>query len=244
MLAGKAVLITGANRGIGAATARCCARYGARLLLHARQAESLEPLAAELTAAGCAVECLSGDLAAPGCGKQLIQQVMQRGGLDVLVNNAGVFQAGPLGMLQTNDLQQLFQVNLFSVIELIQFASRLMQRGGSGSIVNIASIMGVEGEANQAAYAASKAAVIGLTRSLAKEFAPQGIRVNALAPGLIDTDMAQSADEQQLAKRIEKIALGRIGTADEVAEAIAFLASDRASYISGQVLGVDGVMSV
>jgi 3-oxoacyl-[acyl-carrier protein] reductase len=243
MLTGKTVLITGANRGIGKAIALCCGGYGARLLLHARAKDSLAPLIARL-GPGTELECLAGDLSQVGSGRQIMQEVMQHGGLDVLVNNAGIFQAGPLAMLRSEDLMQLFQVNLFSVVELNQYASRLMQRRGGGSIINLASIMGVEGEAGQAAYAASKAAVIGLTRSLAKEFAPLGIRVNAVAPGLIDTDMARSADAKILAKRLEKIALQRIGKAEEVAEAVAFLASDRASYISGQILGVDGVMTV
>lgn len=244
MLTGKTVLITGANRGIGKATAIRCANYGAHLLLHARNADSLEPLLEHLQGRGSEAHCLAGDLRETGSGRMIMQQVRELGGLDVLVNNAGVFQAGPIGMLKTEELQQLFQVNLFSAIELIQYASRLMQRRGAGSIINITSIMGFEGDAGQAAYAASKAAVIGLTRSLAKEFAPAAIRVNAVAPGLIDTAMAHSAEEKLLARRIEKIAVGRIGRPEEVAEAVAFLASDRASYISGQILGVDGVMTV
>lgn len=244
MLSGKTVLITGANRGIGKAIALCCAKHGARLLLHARNQNSLEALTDQLRGDGHEVECLAGDLASAGSSREIMQRVMHLGGLNVLVNNAGVFQAGPIAMLKIEELQQLFQVNLFSAIELIQYAGRLIQRHGGGSIINISSIMGSEGEVGQSAYSASKAAIHGLTRSLAKEFAPIGIRVNAVAPGLIDTEMAQSADRDKLVERIEKIALRRIGRPEEVAEAVAFLASDRASYISGQILGVDGAMTV
>jgi 3-oxoacyl-[acyl-carrier protein] reductase len=226
---------------LGRAIAHCCAGYGARLLLHARDKDNLTALYDELPPANETV-CLGGDLAESGCAKQIILDARQQGGVDVLINCAGQFKAGPFAMLGQAELTQLFQVNLFSLIELIQYASRLMQQKGSGSIVNIASIMGVRGEAGQAAYEASKAAVIGLTLSLAKEFAPSGIRVNAVAPGLIDTDMAHTASAGQLQRRIGQISLGRMGTPEEVAEAVAFLASDRASYISGQILGIDGAM--
>lgn len=244
MLNGKRILVTGANRGIGKAIAACCAAHGAKLLLHARRRESLGALADELRRKGTEVCCIAADLSEPGAGKTIVLEVRKAGGLDTLVNNAGIFTAAPLGMTTQGDLLNLFQVNLFSVFELTQYASRLMQQQGSGSIVNLTSIMGIQGAAEKSAYASSKAALIGFTRSLAKELAPSGIRVNAVAPGLIDTDMARTATPQQLEQLCRGIPMGRIGQPEEVAEAVAFLAGDRSSYISGQILGVDGVMTI
>lgn len=240
----KTVLITGANRGIGKAVAMQFAPGCARLILHARETNKLVPLSAQLQSAGCEVVCIGGDLSVPGSGREIMRQVMQYGGLDVLVNNAGIFRAGPVGMLSHDDLLTVFQINLFSVIELIQYGSRLMQRRGGGSIINIASVVGTYGRANASAYAASKAAIIGLTRSLAMELGPGGIRVNAVAPGIIDTDMACSADEKTRAEQIAKTSFGRMGHPKEVADVVVFLAGDGARYINGQIIGVDGGMTI
>ena len=169
------------------------------------------------------------------------------GRIDVLVNNAGVVINRRLGMMKRDEMDMMFRVNVIAVIEMVQLCSRLMARTGGGSIVNIASVTAVQGSPGQVAYSATKGAVIALTRSAAKELAPQGIRVNAVAPGIVKTERFAELYEQngeKIDQRISRIALGRLGTPEDVASACAFLASDRAAYISGQILGVDGCASI
>jgi 3-oxoacyl-[acyl-carrier protein] reductase len=161
--------------------------------------------------------------------------------LDVLVNNAGVLDDALLGMIKP---ERTFAVNALGVLNTMQSGARLIARGGGGSIVNVASIIGVVGNTGQVAYGGSKAAVIGMTRSAAKELAPAGVRVNAVAPGFIDTDMTRALPSEVFDERVAAVGLGRAGTPEEVAEAIAWLASDRARYVTGQVLGVDGGMVI
>jgi 3-oxoacyl-[acyl-carrier protein] reductase len=161
----------------------------------------------------------------------------------VLVNNAGVPQEGLLGMVPAEDAERAFAVNSLGVLHSMQGAARLMTRGdGGGAIVNVSSIAGTNGGPGLSAYGGAKAAVLGMTRSAAKELAPRGVRVNAVAPGLIDTHFLADLDPEVRAKRIEGIGFGRMGTPEEVARVICFLASDEAGYVTGQVLGVDGGM--
>jgi len=159
----------------------------------------------------------------------------------VLVNNAGVLEDALLGMIKP---ERTFAINAIGVLNTMQAASRLLARGDGGAIVNVTSIIGVVGNAGQVAYGGSKAAVIGMTRSAAKELAPQGVRVNAVAPGFIDTDMTRALPEEVFAQRVASVGMGRPGTAEEVAEAIAWLSSPAARYVTGQVLGVDGGMVI
>jgi 3-oxoacyl-[acyl-carrier protein] reductase len=161
--------------------------------------------------------------------------------LDVLVNNAGILDDALLGMIRP---ERTFAVNALGVLHTMQASARLMARGGGGAIVNLASIIGITGNTGQVAYGGSKAAVIGMTRSAAKELAPQNIRVNAVAPGFIDTDMTRALDPQVFEERVAAVGMGRAGTPEEVAEAVVWLASDRARYVTGQVLGVDGGMVI
>ena len=164
-----------------------------------------------------------------------------------LVNNAGVVFNRKLGMIVREETELMFRVNVIAVIEMIQLASRLMARTGGGSIVNIASVTAVLGSPGQVAYSATKGAIIALTKSAAKELAPQGLRVNAVAPGIVKTERfaeLYEASGDKIDQRIQKIALGRLGTPQDVANACAFMASDRSSYISGQILGVDGCASI
>ena len=163
--------------------------------------------------------------------------------LDVLVNNAGVLDDALLGMIDSDSATRTFGVNALGILNTMQASARLLGRGG-GAIVNVASIIGVVGNSGQTAYGGSKAAVIGMTRSAAKELALAGVRVNAVAPGFIDTDMVRHLPEGVYEQRVASVGIGRIGTPEEVAQAIAWLASDEASYVTGQVLGVDGGMVI
>lgn len=167
--------------------------------------------------------------------------------VDTLVNNAGVVFNKKIGMILRQETELMFKVNVIAVIEMIQLASRLMARNQGGSIINIASVTAVLGSPGQSAYSATKGAIIAFTKSAAKELASQGVRVNAVAPGVVQTErFAELYEEssEKIENRIQKIALGRLGTPEDVANACAFLASDRSSYISGQILGVDGCASI
>lgn len=167
--------------------------------------------------------------------------------IDVLVNNAGVVYNKKIGMIVRSETELMFRINVIAVIEMVQLCSRLMARTGGGAIVNIASVTAVLGSPGQSAYSATKGAIMSFTKSAAKELAPQGIRVNAVAPGIIKTERFEElyeASGDKIDQRISRIALGRLGTPQDVANAVSFLASDRASYISGHILGVDGCASI
>lgn len=167
--------------------------------------------------------------------------------IDALVNNAGVVFNKKIGMIVRQETELMFRINVIAVIELVQLCSRLMVRTGGGSIVNIASVTAVLGSPGQSAYSATKGAIISFTKSAAKELAPQGIRVNAVAPGIVKTERfaeLYESDGAKIDQRISRIGLGRLGTPEDVANACAFLASDRASYISGEILGVNGCASI
>lgn len=248
MFKDKVALVTGARRGIGLATARLLAAGGARLALVNRAhddeshdgADDLAAIAAGLPTES---EAITADIADPAQVAAAYRQVFKRfGRLDILVNNAGILGDARLGMISDDLIRKVMATNLEAVITNIQAASKLMRRGGGGAIVSVTSIVGLRGNPGQVVYAATKAGIIGATLSAAKELAADGIRVNAVAPGFIATDMIGHLGPDITAERLAAIPLGRAGTADEVADAIAFLASDRARYITGQVLGVDGGM--
>jgi 3-oxoacyl-[acyl-carrier protein] reductase len=242
-LKGKTALITGASRGIGAAVAEAFVRDGARVYLSARSA-GVADLAARLRDGGFEAEALAGDISDDAFVRSLVQSCRAKfGGLDVLVNNAGVLVGGKLGMIRMDDVRRMFEVNVFSAINLTQYAARLFPAAG-GSVVNVASIAGTDGMEGLGAYSASKAALVGFTRAAAKELASRRIRVNAIAPGLIDTDMARQGTPEWLEDRQKSVRMGRMGQPSDVAGCAVFLASDAASFITGQVFGVDGGMSV
>lgn len=246
-LQGKVALITGSTRGIGWACARLMARQGAVVLLNGVSSrELLDGRVAELKAeTGAEVDGLAFDVASPTAVRDAYAAIFKKyKRLDVLVNNAGILEDNLLGMITPENIARVFEVNVTGAILNMQYASRLMARNRGGSIVNLSSIIGREGNAGQVVYGGSKAAVVGLTLSAAKELAPQGIRVNAVAPGFIDTDMTRRLPKEKYEQRLNGIRMGRIGTPEDVARAILFFASDLSAYVTGQVLGVDGGMQI
>lgn len=173
--------------------------------------------------------------------KTLVQTVKRKyGKIDVLVNAAGISFSERIGMINRSHVKQMFSVNVIGLIELSQYTARMMMRQGQGSIINIASVVGIHGNPGQSAYSATKGAIISFTKSAAKELASMGIRVNAVAPGLTDTEMIRQTSEDIIESRISRIGLGRIASPNEVAEMVLFLASEKASYITGQIISVDG----
>jgi 3-oxoacyl-[acyl-carrier protein] reductase len=242
LLEGRSALVTGAGRGIGAAIARSFAAEGARVVL-ADVIDQVEPVAAEIRGHGGRATALRGDLRDEAFAKELVQFCRrEQGGLDALVNNAGVLRQGLLGMLPAAAIRDLFEVNVIALITLTQYAVRIMDGARHPGIVNLASIAGTRGMEGVSAYSASKGAVVAFTLAGAKELAPRGIRMNAIAPGFIDTDMIRGLAPDWLERRVASIGMGRAGTSEDVAGAALFLASDLSRYVTGQVIGVDGGM--
>ncbi|MFB5085883.1 glucose 1-dehydrogenase [Psychrobacillus sp. PGGUH221] len=245
MLKDKVVLVTGASRGIGQATAVLLAKAGAQVIIHGRSNGNIEETEAAVTGVGLAPFKVIYDVTDESAMKQATMAIKKKfGRLDGLVNNAGVMQEGLLGMVKTEVMQSMFDVNVMAVLQQMQFASRLMMKNETSSIVNISSIIGQKGAKGSAAYAASKAAVVGLTMSAAKEWAAKGIRVNAVAPGFIETDLTSHYKGDQKEAVLNNIKMHRFGHAEEVANVILFLLSDMSSYVTGQVIGVDGGMVI
>lgn len=244
ILKDKICIVTGAAQGIGRAIALKLIEDGAVVYGCDRAAGSMDVLAST----NPVFHPLYFDVTDAAAAKAAIMQVKkERGHIDVLVNNAGVVFNKKIGMIVREETELMFRVNVIAVIELTQLVSRIMARTGGGSIVNIASVTAVLGSAGQSAYSATKGAIIAFTKSSAKELAAQGIRVNAVAPGIVQTERFEElyeASGDKIDARISRIALGRLGSPEDVANAVAFLASDRASYISGQILGVDGCASI
>lgn len=246
LLRNKTSLITGAGRGIGKAIAKTFAANGAHLLLNARTGGSIDALCRELSQEHN-ISCtpVYFDVSVYEEVKQAFREIARSGKpLDVVVNNAGIMKDTMLGILDPAMVQEVFSVNTFGSLYVMQYASRLMMKEKKGSIINLSSLVGLAGNEGQAVYAGSKAAIVGITRSAARELAPYGVRVNAVAPGFIETDMTAGITGEKRKKVLGNIRMKRAGTPEEVADCCLFLASDLSRYITGQVIGVDGGMEL
>jgi 3-oxoacyl-[acyl-carrier protein] reductase len=246
-LRGRVAYVTGSTRGIGNAIARSFAAEGAAVVVNGRSSEAAVAALAEELRREHGTECIGiwADQRDPEAIKAAYRRIVAAyGRLDVLVNNAGILDDALLGMIPESTILETFETNALAVLRNMQTAARLMRRRGAGSIINIASIIGVMGNPGEAVYGGSKAAVIGMTKSAAKELAPIGIRVNAIAPGFIDTDLTRSMPTAKFDERLASVGMGRIGRPQDVANVALFLASDMSSYVTGQVIGVDGSMVI
>jgi len=242
MLQGKICLVTGSSEGIGAAIARCFAQEGATVFAAARRDNLIEEWVQENSLQEKIIP-VKMDVTDPNQIKQCIMRIKKEyGRLDVLVNNAAVEENDSIGAITRAAMQNMFETNVYGVIDLIQLASRLMRKNG-GSIINITSRVGENGNAGQLVYSATKGAVIALTKSAAKELTPLGIRVNAVSPGLTETAMYHKTPKDKLESRLQRIMLGRPATPEEIADSVLFLASEKSGYVSGHILNVDGCVT-
>ena len=244
-LNGKIAMVTGSAGGIGWATAKTLASFGATVILNdIKSKELLEVRKEELKKEfNCDAEAFQFDVGNFDSVQNAYNEIFKKyKRLDILVNNAGVLFDNLVGMIRKQDVEQTLSTNTNGVIYNLQFAARLMQRNKSGSIINIASIVGRVGNEGQVVYGGSKAAVIGITLSAARELAPKNIRVNAIAPGFINTDLIKFLSKDIYSQRLDSVKMKRIGQPEDVANAVLFLASDLSTYIAGQVIGVDGSM--
>jgi 3-oxoacyl-[acyl-carrier protein] reductase len=236
-LAGKVALVTGGSRGIGAAISRELARAGAKVAVNYRSGQE----AAEAVASDIGGVAVAANVGAPGEAQALVERVeAELGDLDVLVNNAGVTRDTLIARMSDEDWEDVIDTNLRGTFNTCRAVARKMLRRRSGAIVNLSSVVGVHGNPGQANYAASKAGIIGLTKALARELGVRGVRVNAIAPGYITTELTDVLSEEQTGLILGNTPLGRLGSPEDVAAAVRFLCSDEAAFITGDVLLVDG----
>jgi len=241
-LAGKVAVVTGSTRGIGLAIARSLHAAGAKVAITGRDASKAEEVAASLGAGTVGVGCEISDAAQVAGAIAAVEQAL--GPIDILVNNAGLTRDNILLRLSEADWDAVLDANLKGAFLTMRAVTKGMMKRRSGRIINITSIVGIIGNKGQANYAASKAGLIGLTKSAAKEYASRGILINCIAPGFIDTDMTAALPEDARKVLLEQIALGRLGSPDDIANTVLYLASDLAGYVTGQVLVVDGGMVI
>ena len=240
-LEGKVAIVTGGSRGIGAAIAALLAERGAAVVVSARDADRLNAAVKDLEATGGAVAAVAGDVSKREDAERVVETARERfGRLDILVNNAGITRDGLLLRMKDEDWDRVLEVNLRGAFIMTRAAAKAMIRQKSGRIINISSAAGAMGNAGQVNYSASKAGLIGFTKASARELSHWSILVNAVAPGLIETDMAASIPAAAREALLAQVPLGRVGTPREVAEVVGFLAGEGATYITGQVFHVNG----
>jgi 3-oxoacyl-[acyl-carrier protein] reductase len=243
MLTEKVAIVTGASRGIGRCIALALAAQGAKVVASARNAEALDNLVEEIKQQGGEATAVVGDVAVDTDASELIDQAVAKyGQVDILVNNAGITRDGLLLRMKNEDWDAVLDTNLKGAFLCIRAAAKVMSKQRSGRIINISSVVGEMGNAGQANYCASKAGLLGLTKSVARELARRNVTVNAITPGFIVTDMTDDMTDKARQAMTEQIPLGRLGEVDDIANAVIFLASDQSSYITGQVLGINGGM--
>ncbi len=243
-LSGSVALVTGASRGIGAVIARRLAEAGVKVgVNYLSSPESAEEVVSSIISAGGEALLVEGDVAQEEPAKSTVQQVVSNWGrIDILVNNAGINRDRLLLRMNTDDWDQVIQVDLRGAFLCTRFVMPHLIKQRSGRIVNISSVVGISGNPGQANYAAAKAGLIGFTKSVAREVASRNVTVNALAPGYIATGMVEKLSEAAREKILSRIPMGRFGVAEDVSEAVVFLCSNGASYITGEVLTIDGGM--
>ncbi len=241
-LSGRVALVTGGSRGIGRAIALRLAADGAKVALNfSSNVAKAEEVKSAIEAQGGAAMLVQGDVSSLAVVTELVKQIVDEWGrLDILINNAGITRDNLLLKMSEDDFDKVIATNLKGVFNCTKAVTKLMMRQRGGRIVNMASVVGLKGNISQTNYAAAKAGIIGFTKSAARELASRGVTVNAVAPGMIDTDMTAALSEKVKAAMLSEIPVGRAGTPEDVANAVAFLVSDEAAYITGQVLSVDG----
>jgi len=244
MLKGSSAIVTGASRGIGRAIALCLAKSGANLILNYNHNESgAKELSKIIESMDVKVHLFQGDVGDFNQAEKMVTYTMKEfGRLDILVNNAGINRDNLLIRMKEEEFDRVISVNLKGTFNCIKHASKIMMKQRYGKIINIASVVGLVGNIGQANYAASKAGIIGLTKSVAKELAPRGITVNAIAPGFIKTVMTEKLPEKIKEKMLNGIPLKKFGETEDVANLVDFLVSEKAGYITGQVINIDGGM--
>ena len=241
----KVAIITGGNAGVGKEIAKLFASEGAKVVISARRQQVLEEAAKEIEAAGGTVLCVPTDISKVDDVKNLVSKTVETfGQLDILINNAGITKDGLMLRMKENDFDAVIDVNLKGTWNCMKHATKLMMKQKYGRIVSMSSVVGVMGNAGQVNYAASKSGIIGMTMSLAREVGSRGITVNAVAPGFIQTAMTDVLSDEIKEQMKSQIPLGTFGSVQDIANAVVFLASDEAKYITGQTLHVDGGMAM
>jgi 3-oxoacyl-[acyl-carrier protein] reductase len=243
MLSDKVAIVTGASRGIGRTIALALAAQGAKVVASARNAEALKSLVDEIENKGGQATAVVGDVAVEADAAKLIEEaVASFGRVDILVNNAGITRDGLLLRMKSEDWDAVLDTNLKGTFLCVRAVAKIMSKQRSGRIINISSVVGEMGNAGQVNYCASKAGMLGLTKSVARELARRNVTVNAITPGFILTEMTDDMTDKAREAMTDQIPLGRPGESEDVANAVLFLASDQSAYITGQVLGVNGGM--